>query len=282
LDLSFVAKATGIVFRESFEAVLIYGIIVSYFRKQGSQASGLKSAQLGLVLGVVASVVLGIALASAIPQFSPEIFSYIELFIVFGGSLMMLYMVFWMSEHSKHFKSDIESGIQKAGSTSIVGAVFVAVFREGIEAVVYLYSLTFEKPTLAHRSAVLVSLLLGVALAFIIYRLMLQGAKHLSLRTVFRISGVWLLISSSSLVATGIDKLFSAGFLESWSSPVFNLEIPEALSKISAFLESFAGFRFQPSALHLILFCAFWAFVIYKDPLKFWRVDSAPAKARNA
>lgn len=273
MDFSFLAKAIGIVFRESFEAVLIYGIIVSYFKKHNSESQGLKSAQLGLVLGVVASLILGIALAGAIPAFSPEIFSFIEIFIVFGGSLMMLYMVFWMSEHSKHLKHDIESGIKKDSSHSIVGAVFVAVFREGVEAVVYLYSLTFEKPTLAHRSSVLLSLVVGVFLAFIIYRLMIHGSKYLSMKTVFRISGIWLLFSSSSLLATGLDKIFSAGYLESFSQPIFTFEAPDLLSKVISFLESFVGLRFQPSIIHLALFFVFWIFVIYKDPLKLKRIS---------
>lgn len=268
MDFSFLLKATGIVFRESFEAVLIYGIIVSYFRKHGTESNGLKSAKLGLVFGVVASLVLGVALAGALPAFSPEVFSYLEIFIVFGGSLMMLYMVFWMSEHSKHLKHDIEHSIQKETSQSIVGAVFVAVFREGVEAVVYLYSLVLEKPTLVHRSSVLLSLLMGVFLAFLIYRLMLHGTKHLSLKTVFRISGIWLLFSSSSLVATGIDKVYSAGYFENLSQPLFSFDVPELLARPISFLESFVGLRVQPSIIHLALFLVFWAFVIYKDPLK--------------
>lgn len=271
MDFGFLAKATGIVFRESFEAVLIYGIIVSYFKKHGSETVGLRSAKLGLVLGVVASIVLGIALAGAIPAFSPEVFSYLEIFIVLGGSMMMLYMVFWMSEHSKHLKNDIESGIKKENSQSIVGAVFVAVFREGVEAVVYLYSLAFEKPTLAQRSSVMLSLGLGVFLAFIIYRLMLQGTKHLSLRTVFRISGLWLLFSASSLVATGLDKIFSAGLLANFSQPIFVFEVPVFLSRFTSILESFVGLRTEPSIIHALLFLSFWTFVMYKDPLKFWR-----------
>ncbi len=273
MNFSFLAKATGIVFRESFEAVLIYGIIVSYFKKHNLESQGLKSAQLGLILGILASLILGIALAGALPSFSSEIFSNIEILIVFGGSLMMLYMVFWMSEHSKHLKHDIESGIKKNSSHSIVGAVFVAVFREGVEAVVYLYSLTFEKPTLAHRSSVLLSLVLGVFLAFLIYRLMIHGTKHLSMKTIFRISGLWLLFSSSSLLAIGLDKIFSAGYLESLSQPIFSLDTPDFLSKVVSFLESFIGLRFQPSILHLTLFLVFWLFVIYKDPLKIRQIN---------
>lgn len=267
LDIGFLTKATGIVFRESFEAVLIYGIIVSYFKKHSQEAEGLKSAQLGLVLGIVASIILGIAFAGALPALSPEMFSYIEIFIIFGGCLMMLYMVFWMSQHAKHLKHDIEAGIKKGTSYSIVGAVFVAVFREGIETVVYLYSLALQKSSLVQRSWVLLSLALGVFLAFLVYRLMIQGSKYLSIKMVFRISGLWLLFSASSLLATGVDRLFSAGYLEKFSEPLFSWEPSEVFAKIFSLLESFAGIRLQPSIIHLVLFLIFWVFVVYKDPL---------------
>lgn len=98
MDFGFLSKAIGIVFRESFEAVLIYGIIISYFKKQNTAGTrGLKFAKMGLGLGVLASVLLGAAVAGAIPDFSEEVFAYIEILIVISGSLMMLYMVFWMA-----------------------------------------------------------------------------------------------------------------------------------------------------------------------------------------
>lgn len=268
MDFSFLSKAIGIVFRESFEAVLIYGIIISYFRKHSDHVVGLKMAQLGLWLGILASVAVGLALSGASPAFSPEVFSYLEIAIVFAGSMLMLYMVFWMSEHSRHFKQDIESGIQQQKSVSIVGAVFVAVFREGIETVVYLYSLTIEKSDLSHRSGVLLSLVIGVSLAFLVYRLMIHGSKHMSMRTVFRISSLWLLFSASSLLATGVDKIYSAGLLEDFSEPLFTVSVPESFLNISNILESFLGLRFQPSLFHVLLFLGFWTLIIVRDPLK--------------
>lgn len=280
MDLSFLSKATGIVFRESFEAVLIYGIIVSYFRKNPSSEStaGLRAANFGLLLGIAASLILGVALAGAIPAFSPDLFAQIEILIVFGGSLMMLYMVFWMSEHSKHLKIDIESGIRKDTSASIIASVFVAVFREGVEAVVYLYSLAFEKSTLARQSSVVMSLVLGVLFAFLVYQLMVRGSKYISVRNVFRISGLWLLFSSSSLLATGLDKMYSAGYLEKLSQPLLSISVFESLAGFVSGVESFTGFRTQASLPHLILFFGFWIFVIAKDPLKFRGSTKPPEK----
>lgn len=273
MDYSFLLKASGIVFRESLEAVLIYGIIISFFRKSSGTTKETRAATLGLILGVVASILLGYAFAGVTPLISAEFYSLIEICIIFGGSLLMLYMVFWMAEHSKTLKKDIESNLSKAVSAqslkAITGTVFVAVVREGVETVIYLYSLSLESSSTAHKSSILLSLVIGVALSFLVYQLMIHGSKLLSTQVIFKITGTWLLVSSSSLIATGFDKLFSAGYFEKMSEVVFNIEPSGLFLTISNFAESIIGLRFQPSLLHLISFILFWGFVIYKDPLKY-------------
>lgn len=273
MDYSFLLKASGIVFRESLEAVLIYGIIVSFFRKSSGTTKETNAAKLGLVLGIVASILLGFAFAGVTPLISTESYALIEIGIIFGGSLLMLYMVFWMAEHSRTLKKDIESSLSQALSAhslkAITGTVFVAVVREGVETVIYLYSLSLENSSATHRSSILISLGLGVGLSFLVYQLMIHGSKFLSTPVIFKITGTWLLFSSSSLIATGFDKLFSAGYFEKASQSVFSFEPGGLLLSVSNFFESIIGLRFQPSPLHLASFAVFWVFVIYKDPLNY-------------
>ena len=273
MDYSFLLKASGIVFRESLEAVLIYGIIVSFFRKTTGTTKETQAAKLGLILGIIASILLGFAFAGITPLISNEFYSYIEIGIILGGSLLMLYMVFWMAEHSKNLKKDIESSlsvaIQAHSLKAITGTVFVAVVREGVETVIYLYSVSLENSMVAHRTSILISLIIGIGLSFLVYQIMIQGSKFLSTKIIFKITGTWLLLTSSSLIATGLDKLFSAGYFAHLSDSVFSVELTGFLLSVSSFIESVVGFRFQPSILHLISFIIFWAFVIYKDPLKY-------------
>lgn len=271
MDLNFIIKASGIIFRESLEAVLIYGIVVSFFQRTNSAAKEVRVAKAGLISSVVAAIVLGLSFAGVTPLISEQLFSYIEIVIIFGGSLMMLYMVFWMAEHSKNLKKDLETDLSRAvgfsSLSSIFGTVFVAVFREGVETVVYLYSLSLEKSGLVHRSSIALSLVIGFSLALFIYFIMVKGSKFLSMKIVFRATSLWLLFSSSALLANGLDKLFAMGLLERLSRPIFALNPPELLTFASNAMESLLGLRMQPSILHLVLFLGFWIFVTYKNPL---------------
>lgn len=271
LDYSFLFKAVGIVFRECFEAVLIYGIMTSFVRKlPGEHRRELKASRFGLFLGVLASIVLALGMVGASALISDELFSHIQLFVLFAGSFFMLYMVFWMSRHAATQKKELEAGLSKAlqerGLWSFIGVIFVAVFREGVEVVVYLYSLSMEHPNATGWTAIISSTVIGMTLAFGVFRLISWGAHWMSFRRVFFITGAWLLLSSSSLLATAIDQLYSLGYLNSLSSPVFSLNLSSI--KMAGWLESLVGFRFQPTLLHLAAFLAFWVLIVYKDPLR--------------
>src|SRR6185312_13297801 len=108
---------------------------------------------------------------------------------------------------------------------SLIGVVFIAVFREGMETVVYVYSLTLESNESGQRSMVFLSLVLGIALSLVVYQLIKMGSRWLSVQKVFLATGIWLLMSSSSLLATGFDKMSSQGILSSVTDPLFAVGI---------------------------------------------------------
>ena len=271
MDWGFLLKASGIVFRESFEAILIYGIIVSFFQKNCAFNLNIKEARLGFFVGVLASLLMGIAMAQTTLIIPEKFFSVIELITIFGGSFFMLYMVFWISKQSKTLKKELEgelaTAIKSKKNYSVFAVVFFSVFREGVETVVYLYSIALENKSIAHISIVVMSLLIGIILSYIIYFVAIKGTKSVSLQTIFRITGIWLLLSASSLLSTGIDKLFSGDWLTSFQGSIFSINTSESMEKIMHFFESISGFRFQPTIWHSLAFLTFWGIVIIYDPL---------------
>lgn len=278
MEFGFLIKASGIVFRESFEAILIYGVIVSFFQKNNSFKLNIKEARMGFIAGVFASLIVGVAMAQSTLFIPEKFFSAIELITIFGGSFFMLYMVFWMSNHAKNLKKDLEGELSTAivskKNYSVFAVVFFSVFREGVETVVYLYSIALENKSIAHFSIVLLSLIVGVILSYLIYFVAIKGTKSVSLQTIFRITGIWLLLSASSLLSTGIDKLFSGDWVTSFQNPIFTIGTSESMEKIIHFSESISGFRFQPTIWHFVTFLSFWGIVIMNDPLSLKRVES--------
>ncbi len=275
MNSGFILKATGVIFRESFEAVLFYGIIVSYLKQNNHLVGGVRAAKIGFGLGVIVSGILGLALTRMDTAFSSDVFSNFEIVVLGGGSLMMLYMVFWMNKKSKTLKKEFEKSLDTKGRCAIAGTVFVAMFREGFECFIYLYSLSFEfsseKTELGLRSTfgsnLILSFAIGLLLSYFVYQLILRGSSFLSTKIVLRATGVWLLLSSCSLLQSAIDKIFAVGYFAELSPAVIKTELPSSISWLTSFLEVFVGIRFEPSSLHLIVFFSYWALVLYKNPL---------------
>jgi len=60
---------------------------------------------------------------------------------------ILTWMIFWMSRQARYFKSDLESGVQKAsqaGKWSLFGLAFLAVLREGVELALFLAAAAFS------------------------------------------------------------------------------------------------------------------------------------------
>ena len=100
----------------------------------------------------------------------------------------------------------------------------------------------------------------------------IKGTQSVSLKTIFKVTGGWLLLSASSLIANGIDRLFAGDWITRFQGPLFSITVSESMEKIVHFTENISGFRFQPSPWHLGVFLVFWVIVIYKDPLSFKNV----------
>ena len=150
-----------IIFRETLEAVLIVGILLTYLNKTQKQ------------------------------EFVPRIWQ---------GVLAALV--------AEDLEQKAESTIQQSTGVGwgIFTLAFIAVFREGVETVLFLYGVMINQGSLS-----LVSSLIGAGFALGIgYLIFIQGQK-VPLKTFFNVSSVLLIFVAAGMVAYGFHELESAG-----------------------------------------------------------------------
>jgi len=130
-----------ITFREALEAALIVTIMVTYLRKMGNQAL-VRYAYLGAGGAILLSVLLGGVIQTVyggLDKVAGEIFEGIA---SLSAVAVLTYMILWMSEHAKDIRGELESKLNAAISRGevigIISLTFVAVFREGLETVLFL------------------------------------------------------------------------------------------------------------------------------------------------
>jgi len=204
-----------ITLREGVEAALIVGIVLGYLRKTG-RSGAVRGVYLGLSLAVLASLVFGVWLHKLDIN---ELGDAYEGGLMLVASVFVATMVWWMWRTGKRMKAEIEqklAGLEKSpehtASLGIFVFVFLMVFREGIETVLFLTAVSIRT-----SDAVLqfTGALAGLALAVGFGVAFFKGSLRVNLPRFFRITTVVLFAISIQLLVTGIHELSEAGMLPS-------------------------------------------------------------------
>jgi FTR1 family protein len=204
-----------ITLREGVEAALVVGIVLGYLKKTGRAASE-RPVYLGLGTAILASLGFGIFLSRLHVS---------ELGDAYEGELMLVAavfvatMVWWMWRTGKRMKGEIEQKLaslsaspSRSSAFGLFLFVFLMVFREGIETVLFLgaVSLRTTSSLLEFTGAVI-----GIALAIGFGVALFKGTLRVNLPRFFRITTIVLLAISVQLLATGVHELSEAQVLPS-------------------------------------------------------------------
>ncbi len=242
-----------ITLREGLEAALIVGIILAYLAKT-------HRAELSRYawLGVGAAVLVSIAAGAAIYVTAGDLSGRGEQ--LFEGSAMLLaagvltWMIFWMRKEAINVRSSLQSRIDlKLADGSWVGLAalaFVAVAREGIETVLFLFaaSRTAESPFWATTGG-LIGLALAVAIGYVLYR----GTARLNLRTFFNVTSVIMIVFAAGMLSHGVHEFVEAGALPGIVAPLWNTGafLPDE-SGFGRLLASLLGYSSDPSLTEVV------------------------------
>ena len=201
-----------ICFREVLEAALIIGILYTYLSKIGRKDMlpilwrGVIAA---LVLSLISSVIFQIVAGGFTGQ-AEKIFEGVVMIIV---AIVLGTMIIWMANNTNiagELESEADSALEKLDSASwgIFSLAFIAVFREGIETVLFLYGVFVNQGSVSFFSSMIGA---GAALG-IGYMIFVKG-QRVPLKTFFNISSVFLIFVAAGMMAYGIHELESAGII---------------------------------------------------------------------
>jgi len=205
-----------ITLREGVEAALIVGIVLGYLRKVGRRA-WYPIVYWALAAAIVASLV-GAAILHRLEM--REFSDATEGWLMLVGAAFVASMVVWMWRTGKHLKQEIEtklSGYSRSASPSRFDAlglflfVFLMVFREGAETVVFLAAVSLRTSDLLNfiGGVIGLSLAIGLGVAFF------KGSLKVNLRKFFSVTTLVLLVVALQLAVAGVHELSEAQVLPS-------------------------------------------------------------------
>jgi len=208
--------------REGLEAGLIVGILVAYLNKLGRRDI---LPRLWLGIGIAIGISLGVG---AILTWGPYGLSF-QAQEILGGGLSILavglvtWMIFWMAQHSRGLKGELQSKLDAAIAGTGMGIVvvgFVSVGREGVETALFIWaSVSSTGNAVVGTIGAVLGILASVVIAYLIYR----GLVRINLSRFFLWTGLFLIVVAAGVLSYGIGDLQEAGVIPGFGQPAFSV-----------------------------------------------------------
>ena len=258
-----------ITFRETLEAALIIGIILSYLIRT-KQTRFNNVVYLGIGTGVVASIIGALlfnVLAGGFEGKAEQIFEGITMLI---GAALLTTMILWMmkQKHVAHqIQSEVHDKLAEARKFGLFMLVFVAVLREGIETVIFLGASSFIS-----SDNNLIGALGGIIAAIILGYLIFVGSMKINLKRFFNITSVLLILFAAGLVAHGVHEFEEAGILNPIIEHVWDINTAVNIDGsyslmhengyIGSILKGLFGYNGNPSLLEVTSYLLYLTVVL--------------------
>ena len=268
-----------IMFREGVEAALIVGIIAAYLGRTG-RAAWLPAVWVGVLLAVALSLFAGAALQLASAEFPQRMQELFEAALGAVAVVVLMSMVIWMRRAARSVRGTLEGGVERAfasaGATwALIGTTFLAVAREGLEAVFFLLALFQQSP----GPSVPLSALAGLAVAAVAGVGLYRGSVRLDLARFFRWTGVLVIVVAAGLAATVLRSLHEAGIWNHLQQTAWDLGRLLPVSSVpGAILSGLFGYHDRPAVGEVML----WAAVLIPSLWLFLRPQDGPQSGRRA
>jgi len=271
-------QAFLITFREALEALLIVGIITSYL-KRIDKREFTKYVWLGAGLAVFASLGLAMVFQVILDGFAAMgSQQYMKVGIMLVSGALLTQMVFWMAEQSRQISSTVQGKYDKyITAGNVIGMVvhaFLVVVREGVETVFFFAAISHGDIGQAMQSW---GALIGIVLAAVVAFLFFRGSMKVSLKTFFKVTGVFIILIAAGLVVQGFAILQDLNVIGSVAPHVYDLtwfmpehpideehyvrdtgQEPLISGQVGVFLKALFGYSSSPSLEELLIYWGYY------------------------
>lgn len=267
-----------VVFREVLEAGIVIGVVLA--ASEGIRGRGLWISA-GVLGGILGSAFLALFVERISNLFDGSGQELLNASILAVAVVMLIWTVVWMASHGREMViqmqsigKDVKEGRKPLTALAIV--VGMAVLREGVEIVLFVYGLMSTGMETVPNVVMggLLGLAAGGAVAFVLYR----GLVAVPLKHLFKVTAFIITLLAAGLAAQVVGILQDAGFIQSLADPVWNtswlLADDGALGRV---LRTLVGYRAEPTGMQVIAYLSTVAVIVVASSI----VNSRIAKAKR-
>lgn len=245
-----------IMLREGLEAALIVSLIAGYLKKTG-RGRWLKAVWAGVISAALLCLAVGIAINETTGEFPQKQQELFEGIVAVLAVVILTWMVFWMRKMSRSIKAQLESAVDQALSNArgqgwaLVGMVFFAVAREGLESVFFLLA-AFQQDVGIEAP---IGAVLGLASAVVLGMLMYYGGIRLRMEKFFKWTSLFILFVAAGLAAGAIRAFHEAGLWNGLQAVAFDFSATlSTQSLFGTLLEGLLGYQEAPTVSEVTVY----------------------------
>ena len=263
-----------ITFREALEAALIIAIMIAYLKKVGKIELN-RYVWLGTGGAILASIVIGLIVLVTYGELKGTAEKLFEGIAAILATVVLTYMIFWMAKNAKKIKGELEEKIDVSITTGqilgISALAFIAVFREGVETVLFITAIALADPL-----GTVIGVIVGAAVVLGLAILLLKGSVRLPIKAFFKYTSILLVIFAAGLFGYGIHELIEVGEATGVNFGVlgkeaFNINplknsdgsypLMHEKGAVGSILKALVGYDGNPEWLRVIGYLAYWIVV---------------------
>lgn len=201
--------ALTIILREGFEALIIVAAVVAYLLKTGNEkrmSIVYSSLGVAVVLSFVMAWVMNLIFAGAAGQ-KREVMEGAVMLIAVG---LLFYVGFWLLSNagakkwSKYIQSHVSESISAGSAKALWWTVFLAVFREGAETVLFYQALIFDAKDSAGYSMIALGFVVGLVVLLVTYYVFKIFAIKIPIKPFFLVTSAIIFYMSIVFVGKGL------------------------------------------------------------------------------
>ena len=238
--------ALTIILREGFEALIIVAAVVAYLLKTGNEkrmSIVYSSLAVAVVLSFVMAWIMNLIFAGAAGQ-KREVMEGAVMLIAVG---LLFYVGFWLLSNagakkwSKYIQSHVSESISAGSAKALWWTVFLAVFREGAETVLFYQALIFDAKDSAGYSMIALGFVVGLIVLLVTYYVFKIFAIKIPIKPFFLVTSAIIFYMSIVFVGKGLmefveGKIFVPTKIEGFPTiewlgiyPYYESLVPQAI-----------------------------------------------------
>jgi len=251
-----------ILLREGLEAILLVGALIAFLVKTGNGRRR-RDIHVGVAAAVVVSLLTAVAFET-IFRFWPASQEVLEGATMLVATAALFYVSYWLlskmevAKWNRFVKGKVQDALVSGSALALPSVAFLAVYREGVETVLFYKALMVAGPAGGAVLPVALGIIAASVVLGVVYVLINRFGVRLPLKPFFGITSAFLYYMAFVFLGKGIAELQGGGVIPitvvSWAPQIERLGIFRTVESLAA----------QGVLLLLLLAAVVWTF--YLEP----------------